>query len=196
MMSPIWVIKLGGSLSHSSILKDWLDLILCQGQGRAVIVPGGGDFADQVRVAQQHWQFDDLYAHQMAVLAMQQMALLFQGLYSELDLAESPDQIKRLLKQGSVVIWSPKLSILNQAGIPANWNITSDSLSAWLAHTLSAATLTLVKSSAIPENCAISELIEKGIVDKAFNQYAKLSSYQVQVVNRSDIDSFSAWFLK
>jgi aspartokinase-like uncharacterized kinase len=195
-MAPIWVIKLGGSLIDSSILKDWLNLIASQGQGRAVIVPGGGGFADQVRQAQQQWQFDDVHAHHMSVLAMQQMALLYQGLYPEMCLANTPTQIKHFLEQGHVVIWSPEISILNQANLPANWDITSDSLSAWLAQMLSAKTLTIVKSTAIPENYTISELIEKGVVDKAFNQYADFSRHQVQVVNRADIDFFSAWFLK
>jgi aspartokinase-like uncharacterized kinase len=195
-MSSIWVIKLGGSLTNSSILTDWLNLIAREGQGRAVIVPGGGGFADVVREAHQQWQFDDRHAHHMAVLAMQQMALLFHSLNSELSLAESPDQIKQLLKRGSVVIWSPNIKYLDQAGIPASWDVTSDSLSAWLAYLLSATTLTLIKSNEIPEDYAISELIEKGIVDKAFKQYTKLLKFQVKVVNRSDIDSFSAWFVK
>lgn len=194
-MFPIWVIKLGGSLMDSSLLKDWLELIASQGQGRAVIVPGGGVFAEQVRKAQQQLRFDDVQAHHMAVLAMQQMALLFQGLYPELDLADTSEQIKLSLDRGRVVIWLPKMSVLNQANIPANWNITSDSLSAWLAQKLSAATLTLVKSCAIDKNLAISELIEKGIVDKAFNQYASLSSYRVKVLNGTDIDSFSIEFV-
>jgi aspartokinase-like uncharacterized kinase len=195
-MPPVWVIKLGGSLSDSSLLRDWLELIARQGQGRAVIVPGGGGFAEQVRKAQQHWRFDDFHAHHMAVLAMQQMALLFQGLYPELDLADSPEKINQSLEGNRVVIWFPKISELNQASIPADWNITSDSLSAWLAQMLSAATLTLVKSCVIDKKLTISELIEKGIVDKAFNQYASLSSYHVKVLNRSDIDSFSIGFLK
>jgi len=195
-MASIWVIKLGGSLTDSNILKEWLNLIASQGKGRAVIVPGGGGFADQVRKAQQQWQFDDVRAHHMSVLAMQQMALLFQGLYPEMCLADTPTQIKRFLEHGRVVIWSPIINILNQAGIPANWDITSDSLSAWLAQMLSAITLTIVKSSVIPENYTISELIEKGVVDKAFNQYANFSSHQIQVVNRADIDLFSAWFVK
>ena len=69
------VIKLGGSLAYSKTLIDCLNKIQQRYQGRAVIiVPGGGAFADQVRRAQQHWQFDDITAHHMAILAMQQMA--------------------------------------------------------------------------------------------------------------------------
>ncbi|HEY8219198.1 MAG TPA: uridylate kinase, partial [Methylobacter sp.] len=75
------VIKLGGSLSRTDALVNCLDAVEQNYQGRAVvIVPGGGAFADQVRLAQQHWQFDDNTAHHMALLAMQQMALMFKGL--------------------------------------------------------------------------------------------------------------------
>ena len=58
------VIKLGGSLTHSKALINCLNKIELRYQGRAVIiVPGGGAFADQVRLAQQQWQFDEVTAH-------------------------------------------------------------------------------------------------------------------------------------
>ena len=45
----MWVVKIGGSLSHDPMLRKWL-VELCEvGGGRVVIVPGGGDFADKVR---------------------------------------------------------------------------------------------------------------------------------------------------
>ena len=69
------VVKLGGSLSQSDALVKCLNSVEQNYQGRAVvIVPGGGAFADQVRLTQQRWQFDDKTAHRMAILAMQQMA--------------------------------------------------------------------------------------------------------------------------
>ena len=49
------VLKLGGSLLSSSILLDYLQLASEQGQGKVVIVAGGGIFAEQVRLSQQQW---------------------------------------------------------------------------------------------------------------------------------------------
>ena len=70
------VIKLGGSLSQAETLVSCLDRLEQQYKDKpVVIVPGGGAFADQVRLAQGRWQFDDITAHRMAILAMQQMAL-------------------------------------------------------------------------------------------------------------------------
>ena len=45
----MWVVKIGGSLSHDSALREWLTLLWEVGGGRVVIVPVGGDFADAVR---------------------------------------------------------------------------------------------------------------------------------------------------
>jgi aspartokinase-like uncharacterized kinase len=69
------IVKLGGSLSRADTLIKCLNSVEQNYQGReVVIVPGGGAFADQVRLAQHHWQIDDKTAHNMAILAMQQMA--------------------------------------------------------------------------------------------------------------------------
>ena len=65
------VVKLGGSLAFSQHLRAWISaLAACP--GRAVIVPGGGPFADAVRSAQTRMGYDDHAAHHMALLAMEQ----------------------------------------------------------------------------------------------------------------------------
>ena len=63
----MWVVKLGGSLAYSPELPHWLSALA---HTDAVIVPGGGPFADTVRDAQQIWRFDDATAHAMALLAI------------------------------------------------------------------------------------------------------------------------------
>ena len=83
----MWVVKIGGSLSHDPALREWLTRLWEVGGGRVVIVPGGGDFADAVRQYQQEWHFDDLAAHNMCLLAMAQYAILMQGVVPELVLA-------------------------------------------------------------------------------------------------------------
>ncbi len=194
-MSQIWVVKLGGSLAKSPSLKIWLDRVTQHKNAKIVIVPGGGGFADQVRIAQKQWGFQDQYAHQMALLAMRQMALLFQGIQPKLALASSFLKINTLLDAEKPVIWMPELEMLNKAGIPASWDITSDSLAAWLAEQLSVTELVLVKSALIPEHCSIEELIQMGIVDKAFTQYANKLNSQIKVINHEYIDTFSSWLV-
>jgi 5-(aminomethyl)-3-furanmethanol phosphate kinase len=180
------VIKLGGSLVTANTLRHCLNRIEQQYQGRAVvIVMGGGEFANQVRIAQQHWQFNDECAHAMAILAMQQMAWLVKGLKADFELAHSVDGIQQRLVQ-KILIWSPDIDELNKAGIPATWDITSDSLAAWLANTLSADELIVIKSAVIDETFSLAQLAECGIIDKAFCDSVANSTFTVRVINQQN----------
>ncbi len=178
------VIKLGGSLSRTDALVDCLNAVEKNYQGRSVvIVPGGGAFADQVRLAQQLWRFDDTTAHHMALLAMRQMALMFKGLKPDFAIADSIATIQNQLNREKTVIWSPDIIELDNAGIPASWDITSDSLSAWLANTLSATELILIKSAAIEANLSLQQLAEQNIVDKAFCEFVAQAAFTVRIID-------------
>ena len=182
------VVKLGGSLSYSDALVNCLDSVEKNYRGRAVvIVPGGGAFADQVRLAQQRWQFDDRTAHRMAILAMQQMALLLNGVKPDFALAGSVAEIRRSLQRQACVIWSPDNAELEQAAIPASWDITSDSLAAWLAKALGATELILVKSAAIDTGLSLAQLAEKQIIDQGFCDVVGQATFKIQVVNQQDV---------
>jgi aspartokinase-like uncharacterized kinase len=187
----MWVIKLGGSLGDAPVLQQWLDTLARQGRGRAVIVPGGGAFAEQVRIAQRLWEFDDITAHRMAILAMQQMALMYHGLNAELCIAGSLAEICTTLRQNKAVVWSPDYAALDRAGIAAGWDVTSDSLAAWLARELHASGLILVKSAQVPQYIDFIELAEQDIVDKAFASFATGLRCPVKFVNRDELRVFT-----
>ncbi|MDE2396898.1 MAG: aspartate kinase, partial [Burkholderiales bacterium] len=85
----MWVVKIGGSLNDDPLLRDWLALFAELGGGRVTLVCGGGAYAEEVRRAQRRWGFDDLAAHNMAVLAMMQSAYQAQGIEPRLQLATS-----------------------------------------------------------------------------------------------------------
>jgi 5-(aminomethyl)-3-furanmethanol phosphate kinase len=188
------VIKLGGSLVLSGMLKSCLDKVEQDYQGRpVVIVPGGGVFADQVRRSQQQWQFDDRTAHQMAILAMQQMALLFKSLkpgFSILNsIAEFSEQIQRQNPCKNFFIWSPNVADLDKAGVPSSWDITSDSLSAWLAKSLGADGLIVVKSVNIEQDSDILKLVQQKVVDASFYEYTEQVSFEINIVNAEKFTS-------
>ncbi|NOS73936.1 MAG: uridylate kinase [Methyloglobulus sp.] len=178
------VIKLGGSLLQSGLFQQCLDQIESCYQGRTVvIVPGGGVFADQVRSVQQHWQFDDRTAHLMAILAMQQMALLIKGLKPGFKIAASISEINKQSNQHNAVIWSPDVVELDSAGIPSSWDITSDSLAAWLAKTLGADELILVKSVNIDIDFDVLKLVQQQIVDVAFHKFIQHTSFTINIIH-------------
>lgn len=178
------VVKLGGSLEQSGTLLDCLQQIEKHYPNDAVvIVPGGGVFADQVRAAQIRWQFDDRAAHVMALLAMQQMALLINGLKSRFVIAESVAEIKAKVDAGQILLWSPDIQELDNAGIMASWDITSDSLAAWLAGAVSASDLILVKSATIQPGLSLAALTELGTIDNAFCTAVQDAAFNIHIIN-------------
>jgi aspartokinase-like uncharacterized kinase len=179
------VIKLGGSLMQNvGTLTHCLNIIEQKNKDKVVIVPGGGIFADQVRGMQQQWQFDDKIAHQMAILAMQQMALLLNSLNTSFVLANTISAIKQALLSHAVVIWSPDITELALSEVKESWDVTSDSLAAWLATQLTVNELILVKSVKIPQKTSIQQMQKQGIVDQAFNEYALNSIYKITLINQ------------
>jgi aspartokinase-like uncharacterized kinase len=172
-----WVVKLGGSLAESAALSEWLAALARAGRGRAVVVPGGGPFADAVRAAQHRWGFDDSAAHSMALLAMDQFGYqlaamgnrAFPGTFT---LADTRGRIDAALAASSVAVWLPARMTDAEPRLPREWDLTSDSIAAWLAGILRARGLALVKSVALADQPEMRELLERGWVDARFPEFA------------------------
>jgi 5-(aminomethyl)-3-furanmethanol phosphate kinase len=180
----IAVVKLGGSLSRDTALKDWLSMLAKPRASKVVIVPGGGPFADGVREAQARWSFDDQSAHKMALLAMEQYAHLLSALEPRLALADNPIA----LTSARVSVWLPSKMALAAPEIPATWDVTSDSLAAWLAIKLGARRLILVKSLASSAlSKSISDLVGSGVVDRGFPRFAKVYEGDIVVISKTEV---------
>ncbi|CAM2196244.1 aspartate kinase [Paraburkholderia sp. A1RI_3L] len=182
----MWVVKIGGSLSHEPALRTWLTELCELGGGRVVIVPGGGDFADKVRQYQGEWHFDDLAAHNMCLLAMTQYAILMQGVLPELVLASSEAKIRRALRDGHVAVWVPTALMRDTPDAMSNWDTTSDSLAAWLSTMLNAERLIVVKSCPIGDGEPLETLASSGVVDRRFLDYVNEANYVVELFNKDN----------
>jgi len=186
------ILKLGGSLLSGATLQQWLSLASAQGKGKVVIVPGGGVFAEQVRLMQDKWHYHDKTAHYMALLAMQQMALLLQDLCSDLMIVQHVTAIRPALLQQRVVIWSPLAVELDAADVPATWDISSDSLAAWLAVQLSAKQLLLIKSAHIAADQSIEHLVKLGVLDGAFMRFVQGQNLVIQCLSSHSLPELSS----
>lgn len=164
----MWLVKLGGSLQDEANLEQWIAMLAEQGRGRVVLVPGGGQFAEAVRAAQRRWRFDEVTAHHMALLAMEQYGRMLAGMQSHLVPAREIIEIENALAAGRVPVWMPFSMVISEHSIPASWDVTSDSLAAWLAARLGAEVLVLVKSTPDVERETPTELSRRGLVDAAF----------------------------
>ena len=96
-----------------------------------------------------------------------------QSLNPALRLAASRSAILRALKDGKVPVWSPE-PMARAAALPETWDLTSDSLAAWLAGALGAGRLVLVKHGrfeAAPIDAR--DLVARGVVDPLFPRYLR-----------------------
>ncbi|MBT3012318.1 MAG: amino acid kinase [Candidatus Thiodiazotropha sp. (ex Lucina aurantia)] len=185
----MWVVKLGGSLFNSADLRDWLAVLAKAGS--LVIVPGGGPFADQVRLAQRLWQIDDSSAHLMALLAMEQFGRMLCGLQAGLAAAADQSQIEEALRRGETPVWMPTTMVMADPEIKHGWEVTSDSLSAWLCRALDIDNLLLVKSVTREEaSLPLEKLTEAGIVDAQFDTFLRQGALHAWVLSGPDYARF------
>lgn len=165
---PRLIIKLGGSFAGSPLLGRWLEAI-ARLDAPVIVTPGGGPFADAIRHVQPVLGYDDRAAHAMALLAMAQYGHALASLHGGFEPAGSLAAMDAALERGKVPLWRPYPMALEDPAIPQSWDITSDSLAAWLAGRVGARGLILVKSVApSAPSCAAEELAREGVVDPAF----------------------------
>lgn len=187
------IVKLGGSLLGTPELQAWLDMLATQSDGRVVIVPGGGVFADAVRAAQTTGGFNDATAHHAALLAMDQYGLVLQGLQPALTTAASELEISERSWQHRAIVWLPSRMVLADDEIPKSWEVTSDSLAAWLAAKIDAESLVLVKHpDVVDEALPVSQLMSEGLLDPAFDRFASRLGCPVRVIGKQGYRAISA----
>jgi aspartokinase-like uncharacterized kinase len=183
----MWIVKLGGSLAHDERLARWLQMLAELGGGRVLVVPGGAAFADAVRAAQARWRFDDLTAHNMAVLAMAQTAHLLHALEPRLVLVSEEQDIRRAQHAGQAALWMPLTLLRDAPDMLTSWDVTSDSIALWLARRLNAERLVVVKACAVVPPHTFAKLGAIGLVDRRFAQWASDASFPIEVVACDDL---------
>jgi (4-(4-[2-(gamma-L-glutamylamino)ethyl]phenoxymethyl)furan-2-yl)methanamine synthase len=151
------VVKVGGGLLAQ---PGYLDLVLgtlaeIARDEPLLIVPGGGPFADAVRDQDARLRFTDDAAHWMAVLAMDQYAHLIVSRLHGAVLATDAASVLRAVGAGQIPVAAPYAWLRRDDPLPHSWDVTSDSIAAWIARRVGARRLVLVKppgSGAAPDS--------------------------------------------
>jgi aspartokinase-like uncharacterized kinase len=135
------VVKVGGGIGDSALPR------LCSALGelgerhRLIVVPGGAGFADAVRDADRRFRLRPATSHRMAILGMEQFGWLLGDLIPGVvpcsDLAQ--------VSAGRTTVLLPAALPLDE--LPASWDVTSDSIAAWVADRAGAGRLVLVKEA-------------------------------------------------
>jgi 5-(aminomethyl)-3-furanmethanol phosphate kinase len=164
-MSLDAILKVGGSLSRGTRLRA-----LCRGIGilgndhSLIVVPGGGDFAEQVRKADRQYQLSDSTAHFMALLAMDQYGYLLSHLIEGSRVTADISVACESAESGSVAILLPSTLIFGEDPLPHSWQVTSDTIAAWISSQTCSKRLILLKD--VDGLLASGQLIREMTVDQ------------------------------
>jgi len=141
------VIKLGGSLlAYPAHLETVLTAIRdAAADVRLLIVPGGGPFADTVRRVDRDLGLSDHAGHWMAVLAMDQYAHLITSRLTGSALVEDVAEIGFAIEAAQVPVLAPSRWMRDADPLPHTWDVTSDSIAAWIAGAVGAERLVVIK---------------------------------------------------
>ncbi|KXB02289.1 hypothetical protein AKJ43_02085 [candidate division MSBL1 archaeon SCGC-AAA261D19] len=140
------IIKVGGSLARDPKSLRALCPVLSElaGEHNFLIVPGGGKFADTVREFDREYCLSAETSHKMAVLSMDQYAMLLADLISNSRTVYSLEEAEVFLSEGGVPILLPSRSMFTEDPLDHSWDFTSDSIAAWIAGSSNAERLILV----------------------------------------------------
>ena len=141
------VVKVGGGLLSEAGAFDLVTeaLTAFSPRRRLVIVPGGGPFADAVRTMFRRIKIGDDAAHWMAVLGMDQYAHVLTSRLPGAVLVEQQAEVAAARQAGRLPVLAPYRWVRAADPLPHTWEITSDSIAAWIAGMLGARRIVLIK---------------------------------------------------
>jgi len=184
------ILKVGGSLSEDPELLIGLCAkisALAKYYG-LVVVPGGGKFADVVRDSDEHFTLSSTVSHKMAIMAMDQFGMLLAQITPNSCATYSLEDARQLSDTEAVPIFLPSRLLFKEDPLKNSWDVTSDSIAAYIAVRLKAAKLILITDvdGIFTEDPACEEALL--IEELSPEELLKFSS-------RTSVDSFLARML-
>jgi aspartokinase-like uncharacterized kinase len=141
----VTVLKIGGSLAEDPMTLTQLcrELSVLAKDHRIIVIPGGGEFADIARKLYKKYGFSDPVAHKMGILSMDQCGLFLSDIVVDSFVTYSLEEIRKSAK-GKVPIFLPSTIMFREDPLEKSWDVTSDSIAAYIANLLQAQKLLLV----------------------------------------------------
>jgi aspartokinase-like uncharacterized kinase len=157
------VVKIGGSLLQldDALARTVAALDTLAPAHSLLIVPGGGPFADAVRAADARHPLGADDAHWMAILGMEQFAILLAARFLHAELVHDPDEMRRAHARGRIPVLAPYRWLREADPLPHGWDVTSDSIAAWVAESVGAQQLILIKPAAHDPRTAVDRYFDR-----------------------------------
>jgi aspartokinase-like uncharacterized kinase len=161
------IIKLGGSLQEKGreiirFLSDYAE----QNAHTFIVIPGGGHFVKRIKELSEQKAISDDAAHWMAVLGMHQYGF-FLADGSGIEIVERVEELSNVKHIGILL---PYNLLKADDSLPHNWNVTSDTIAAFVAHKLGEKgfiKLTDVDGLMDDEGLLIKQIPAKEMIEKA-----------------------------
>lgn len=140
------VVKVGGSIaSFPERLRSLCSkLSEISKKHRLIVIPGGGEFADVVRNLDKMFFLSCSVTHKMAILSMDQYGLMLSDLTPNSVTIGKLEEIKSVLDSGRLPVFLPSKLFFDEDPLENSWNVTSDSIAAYIAYRLNVSRVLLV----------------------------------------------------
>lgn len=127
-----WVVKLGGSLFP----EDAIEFCKALAGKNAIVICGGGDLANKLREYDADINFSNTATHKTAILCMDILGMLVADKIDNAEAVYSMEDAKNIIDEGKLPILLPSSLFKYLDPLEHSWDVTSDSISVYIARLL------------------------------------------------------------
>lgn len=124
-----WVVKLGGSLFPEDAVKFCKSLV----GKNALVICGGGEFANKIREYDEYMEFSNSASHKTAILCMDILGMLVADKVDGAEAVYSLEDAVKVLNDGKLPVLLPSKLLGYLDPLEHSWKVTSDSISVYIA---------------------------------------------------------------
>lgn len=210
---PRIVCKMGGSLLDGGWAPDLVAVLRSAAPGLGILaVPGGGRAADRIRARHLRGELDVIGAHWAAIRALDGNALrLAGGCGAELPVVTGPGPWGGGAGSGAdrgsgaggrLAVLAPSPLLRAEDPLPHGWEVTSDSIAAWVAARCGASRLLLLKARGHrrppgPDGrggrLSARRAADRGLVDRHLPTLLRTAGLPTWIVNGRHLDRLLAF---
>ena len=192
------VLKVGGSLAEdpASLTRLCQQLSALAKAYRIAVVPGGGELADIVRKFDKVYGLSNTVAHKMAILAMDQYGFFLSDITPNSYVSYSLEEISNSEKW-ALPIFLPSKLMFREDPLEHSWDVTSDTITAYIAGLLHADKLLLVTHvdgifSADPKKNVDTKLVEEVSAEElqGWNRRTSVDKTLPKILLQANLDCY------
>jgi aspartokinase-like uncharacterized kinase len=198
MSSEKAIFKIGGTLLENPIyLKNtftqFLRLIQENRIKTIILIPGGGSYANFIREIDIRLNIGDTLAHWMAIFAMNYNGYIIKQQYSSITLTEEIEELKTADR--TISLFLPFNYLKKNDFLPHSWDVTSDSITLYIAHKLGLKECFLIKDvdGIIDENGEVIQNLTSSLYFqlKKSGKLAKIDAQKNELKQSKPIDNYT-----